>query len=337
MWKEKQTLQLSPKFQRRPVWKTPAKSFLIDTILREMTIPPLYIRLVQDETKSRTIREVVDGQQRVRAVLEFINEGFRLLGTLQGSWRGKSFSQLTRAEQTRIRSHSFAVEIFKGISDPQVLEVFCRLNMNGVPLNKQELRNGTYFGSFKQTSYRLAHQYLEFWRVHKLFSEQSIARMLEVELTSELIIAGLAGMQDKKKSVDQFYKDHEENFPGMIAAESRFCETMLEISEAFGKTLAETEFRRPPLFYTLYCVVYHHRFGMPSILRASPRRGLNQSERHSLREAAEKLSDIITKAKEDKAFTPAKKHIAFLAASARQTDNLNPRKERFNSLYDAAF
>lgn len=91
-------------------------------------------------------------------------------------------------------SFSFSVEMFKGISDEQILEVFCRLNMNGVGFNRQELRNGKYFGLFKTTSYSLALPYLEMWRKHKIFSEQNVARMLEVELTSELLIAGHEGM-----------------------------------------------------------------------------------------------------------------------------------------------
>src|SRR5204863_2477103 len=135
----------------------------------------------------------------------------------------------------------------------QILEVFCRLNMNGVPLNRQELRNGKYFGLFKNASYGLAFKYLEFWRGNKIFNEQSIARMLEVELTSELLIAGSAGMQDKKKSIDSFYRDWENSYPNQTRDENRFIETLGIISEVFpDKELSSSAFRRPPLFYSLY-------------------------------------------------------------------------------------
>src|SRR5262249_28333378 len=154
-------------------------------------------------------------------------------------------------------------EIFKGISDSQVLEVFCRLNMNGVPLNKQEIRNGKYFGLFKQVSYSLAHQYLEFWRRHGVFTEIAIARMLEVELTSELLIATNDGMQDKKGTIDDFYREFEEAYPNQARDEKRFCETIGAISETFNGDLKASAFHRPPLFYTLYCVVFHHLFGLP--------------------------------------------------------------------------
>ena|ERR1700674_2267655 len=197
LWQEKELFQITPKFQRRPVWKTPARSYFIDTMLRGMTVPPIYLRKTQDAAKTKTIREVVDGQQRVRGVLEFIAGEYKLSNNLKAPWAGKRFEELSEDQQRMIREFSFPTETFKGISDQQILEVFCRLNMNGVALNRQELRNGRYFGLFKTASSELALAYLEFWRKHKVFSEQSIARMLEVELVSELLIAGRDGMQDK--------------------------------------------------------------------------------------------------------------------------------------------
>jgi hypothetical protein len=307
LWQENEILVITPKFQRRPVWKTPARSYFIDTLLRGMTVPPLYFRMTQNPAKTKMIREVVDGQQRVRSVLEFISDGYRLSKTLKATWAGRKFSLLTEAQKLQITSFGFTAEIFKGISDKQVLEVFCRLNMNGVPLNKQELRNGKFFGFFKQTSFELALTYLQFWRQHKIFTEQSIARMLEVELTSELLIAGNKGMQDKKTSLDTFYSDWEESYPTQARDEKRFKETMLVLSEAFvGDLLAESAFRRPPLFYTLYCVVHHCLFGLPGVNRVSPKKKLNANERDSLREAVEALSEKIAGAKDPTIETPAR-------------------------------
>jgi uncharacterized protein with ParB-like and HNH nuclease domain len=65
MWMGADDLVITPKFQRRPVWRTPARSFFIDTLLRGMTVPPIYLRLAQNEAKKKKVREVVDGQQRV--------------------------------------------------------------------------------------------------------------------------------------------------------------------------------------------------------------------------------------------------------------------------------
>src|SRR5438105_213486 len=88
MWREKGVLDITPKFQRRSVWQTPARSYFIDTILRGMTVPPIYLRKTQDEKKTRELRQVVGGQQRVRSVLEFMMGEYRLSKTLNAPWRG---------------------------------------------------------------------------------------------------------------------------------------------------------------------------------------------------------------------------------------------------------
>jgi hypothetical protein len=336
LWSANDELVISPKFQRRPVWKAPAKSFFIDTILREMIAPPIYVRLIQSKGKTHVVREVIDGQQRIRAVLDYIDGNYRLARTPKTPWSGKSFSDLTDAQRRTIRSFRFSVEVFAAISDAEVLELFCRLNMNSIPLNSQELRNGKFFGALKQSAYRLALDYLEFWRTFRIFTEYNIARMLEVMMTSELLIAGMEGMQDKKTSLDDFYLRLDKSYPTENKDARRFRETMDTIAESLDSDLADSEFSRPPLFYTLYCVTYHYMFGMPGIQRKSPKRKLTSAGRESLRSAAEELSDIISSSR-DKASSVPKRFVPFVTACLRQTDNIQPRKERFNTLYDAAF
>lgn len=337
LWQGGGLLEISPKFQRRSVWRTPARSFFIDTLLRGMTVPPIYLRKAQNLTTTKTVRQVVDGQQRIRAVLEFLSDGYKLSGNLKAPWAGKRYSALSEDEKHKIKHAKFSCETFDGISDQQVLKVFARLNSHGVPLNKQELRNGQWFGVFKQLSYTLALDYLEFWRNQQIFKELGIARMLEVELTSELLIAGNVGMQDKKGSIGDFYEDWDENYLEADRDEKRFRETMTAISETFGsQSLAATEYRRPPIFYSLYCVVYHRMYGLPDVRRATPKKRLTVDDRDSLHEAVSHLSDVIRQSKDPAVKTP-QKYQAFIIASSRQTDNLKPRTTLFNTLFEAAF
>lgn len=44
LWQENKMLEITPKFQRRSVWRTPARSYFIDTLLRGMTVPELGMR-----------------------------------------------------------------------------------------------------------------------------------------------------------------------------------------------------------------------------------------------------------------------------------------------------
>lgn len=281
------------------------------------------------------MNEVIDGQQRVSAVLDYIDGKYRLSRNLSSDWAGKTFRDLTAAHRQAIMNHSFSTEIFLGITDLEVLEIFARLNTYSVPLNAQELRNGKYFGSFKQSMYSLAIEHLEFWRRQKIFSERSIARMLEVELTSELSIALLDGMQDKKKSIDEFYGRYEEEYRSRSQIERRFREVIDEINEVFDEGIASTEFSRAPLFYSLFCAVAHRRFGLPNSALATPKKTLNAAEREGLADAVQRLSDTIEKAREGDAIPNSLK--GFVGASLTQTDNIKPRQERLRVLYQRAF
>jgi hypothetical protein len=335
-WNETGGLELSPKFQRRNVWKTPARSYLIDTLINGMPVPPIYLRVTQNKERTRTVREVIDGQQRLRAVLDFVQEKYALSKSVRPDLGGKRFSQLSIELQNQINNYSFNCEVFQSISDEDVLAIFSRLNTYSVSLNKQELRNGKYFGLFKQTAYELAHEHLQFWRVNRIFTEDGIARMLEVETTSEIMIAMLAGQQNKKNSIDQFYAEYDETFTQRQATIDQFRKVIDVIGDAFGDDLAGTEFRRVPFFYSLSCVVAHRLFGIPKEPLASPRkRRLTKDEQSSLKDAVTYLSDKIISVKNEEPVT--KEMLSFVNAGLRQADNIRPRQIRFNTLYKRAF
>ncbi len=123
--------------------------------------------------------------------------------------------------------------------------------------------------------------------------------MLEVELTSELMIAQLDGLQDKKKSIDTFYEKYDETFGDQKRVETRFGSTIDAIEESVEDTLNDSEFRRPPLFYSLFCAVYHRSYGLPNFNMSSPKHALIQTEKNNLASAIAKLSEVIENAREN--------------------------------------
>jgi hypothetical protein len=334
-WREASALVLTPKFQRRGVWTTPARSYLIDTLIRRLPVPPLYLRVRQSDDHRRIIREVIDGQQRISAVLDFMDGKYALTRSLPAPYGGKTFRALAPEYQDAIRQYSFICEVLQAVSDEQVLEMFTRLNTYSVSLNNQELRNGRYFGFFKQTCYGLAHAHLEFWRRHHIFSDRGIARMLEVEFTSELAIAAMAGLQDKKASVSKFYAEYDDDFPEQQAVEAQFRANIDTIEDAVGSAIEDSAFRRVPLFYSLFCAVHHRQFGLPGVVIETPRKALTHSERQQLRETVTLLSSAL-ELEEEKEPVPSR-YQQFVVACLRQTDNVQPRRVRLETLYRLAF
>jgi hypothetical protein len=341
-WFRAGRLRLSPDFQRGEVWKRNAKAFLIDTMLRGFPIPPLHIRLVS-EPDAGLVREVIDGQQRLTAVIQYL-EGRFSLTTHQGApgapppWAGLKFRGLTPDLQRRILDYSFRCEVYKGqIDDLLIREIFSRINMYSVPLNDQEIRNGKYFGEFKQAVYSLAREHEEFWLAAGIFTQTAIARMLDARLVSEVLVAEIAGQQDKKTTLDTYYNRYEEKWPERDLYVERFRGTMDDIRSAVGEILRDTDFRRAPLFYTLFVVVYHRRYGMEQRLPEnepgmppSPLAPLSDAACRRLADAAAFLTDVLSDEVSDPAYSE------FRRASSRQTDNIRPRLARFRVLWDEA-
>src|SRR5947208_1012015 len=99
---ESETLDLTPQFQRRPVWTDEQSSYLIDTILSGLPIPEIYIRS-SSTPKGKARYEVIDGQQRIRAVLEFGANDLELNGEhVNAKWSGKRFDEDRKS--TRLNS-----------------------------------------------------------------------------------------------------------------------------------------------------------------------------------------------------------------------------------------
>jgi hypothetical protein len=336
-WNEGGTLVISPKFQRRGVWTRPAQSYLIDTLLLGLPVPPIYLRVTQDAARKSMIREVVDGQQRISSILDFMADKYALSKNIESPYVGKRFSALGQEEQDKISQYSLICEVFYGVEDSDILRIFARLNTHAVKLNAQELRNGRFFGEFKRTAYDLAFEHLEFWRKGRVFTEQAIARMQEAELTSELLVLAMAGLQDKKNSIDNFYAKYDEGFQDRPKLEDHFRRTIDEINNSIGDNLVSTEFRRVPIFYSLYSAVYHRLYGVPKSDMETPASGrLSRDEGESLYNAVLSLSAILTSAKDEDDVVPAG-FDAFVRACLRQTDNLRPRQIRMETIYRLAF
>src|SRR5437764_667186 len=137
-WNEQGELTLAPKFQRRDVWAPKAKSYLIDTIVRGKPIPKLYMRQSVAPTGRRTTREIVDGQQRLRTVLHYIDDGFRISKAHNREFGGKFFSQLDEETQKDILKYEFGVDLLQDMPDNEVYDLFARINTYAEKLKPQE-------------------------------------------------------------------------------------------------------------------------------------------------------------------------------------------------------
>jgi uncharacterized protein with ParB-like and HNH nuclease domain len=180
-WQRSGTLDLRPVFQRRPVWKSSAKSLLIDSVVRGYPIPIILIRQVQDLQSLRQRMEVVDGQQRLRTLLAFMDpdslpdysaesDSFTIRRIHNPEIGEKPFARLPDDIKQILLSYEFSTHVFPATTgDDLIFRIFARLNSTGLSLRPQEIRNSQFHGHFKTLVYELSFESLDYWKKWKVF------------------------------------------------------------------------------------------------------------------------------------------------------------------------
>ena len=288
-WDDRGQLEISPKFQRRSVWSPQAKSYLIDTILKDKPLPKIFIRATTDPKTKKTVREIVDGQQRIRAILSFVKDGFRISKIHNEEFGGLLYSELPDEVQGEFLKYELSVDLLLDVQDRDILDVFARLNTYSVSLNKQELFNAKYFGYFKQLVYKLSGDFYMFWTENHIFTDTKIMRMAEAELMTDLLIAALAGIQSKK-SAEKFYIEYDEIFENRKQIEINIKSIMDLIGNLFGETLKTSNFRTVPNFYGLFVSLYHMNYGIPNMVL--PRKTITETNIFKIINALEDINSI---------------------------------------------
>ena len=210
-WMNDKALVLNPEFQRRNIWPEPAKSYFIDTLLEELPIPNIYMRSVTDPTTMRTYREVVDGQQRLRTIRDFVQNRIQL-GSNAGAFKGMRYEDLEVTDQERLLAYQIGVVQLFGATDDKVLDIFNRLNAYGLSLNPQELRHGKFQGGpfkgvFRRAVIESSKRWIILWDRYKVVSVRSRVRMADDELMAQMLGVVLQGVQDGgQRTINRLYK-----------------------------------------------------------------------------------------------------------------------------------
>jgi hypothetical protein len=283
-WESSRQLVLSPAFQRRAVWTTKAKSYLIDTVLRGKPMPKVLITQSLVDGKNR--RTVVDGQQRLRAILEYMADDFAIMRTHNREYAGLRYSELPDEIRNDFWQYEIGVDVLFNTELSELLDIFARLNTYSVKLNSTELLNANYLGTFKTTAHELGHTYAEYWRTAGVFTDGQLARMGEVEMAADLLGALLVGISSRKQ-IPIFYRDFDDDDDDVNAAAMTFHQVMSILAEVYpAEDLKGTNFKRVHFFYSAFLAVAHLTQGIPSI------RDVVRSDHFSPSRARVALDDI---------------------------------------------
>ena len=253
-WSEAQRLELQPDFQRRTVWSATARIMLMDTILRGVPMPKIF--LANTIRNGSTYRIVIDGQQRITAILDFLRDAFSLDEPYTGDKKGKKFSELDQETQDRFLSYQIDFNEAVNPSEAEAREVYARVNKYTVPLTKQELRKADFPGDFLSVSEELAVS--GYFDTIGIFTPANRRRYADVEYISELLATMIDRIQDEQATLDSLYMKYakwEEGHKKEI--EERFSDVLREFRLIFNDSfdISKTRFRQKADFYTLFLVI----------------------------------------------------------------------------------
>lgn len=258
-WDKNGLLELSPDFQRRSVWSDKAKSYLIDTVLRGKPMPKIII--TQRLEGAKNVRVVVDGQQRLRAILGYYNGDFKISKAHNKELSKYSYQTLPNSLDKEFLKYELGLDLLFDIPYQEILDIFARINSYTVKLQTQEIFNAKYLGFFKQTVYSLGYKYVNYFIEAGILTRAKVTRMAEAELSADLFVALLSGVQTNK-GIESFYKEYEDVQANLEEIEKKFDKVMSFVGSIYkAEDLRNTNYSRVQLFYTLFTSIAHLLYG----------------------------------------------------------------------------
>lgn len=222
-----------PQYQRTGVWGNAKNQLLIDSILRGYDIPKIYLT---NSTDSNYEHEVVDGQQRLKAIWGFYNDNYTLGEDSKdlpiGDFSGKKYSELSSDIQDELDLYQLSVVIIEKSTPEEIRDLFLRLQ-EGVALNPPEKRNAMTGNMRNFIADLTCH------KVFKIIPKEDI-RFMYADWLAHVICLELAnGPADVKASNLKEMYENNKRFDKISNKAKKIKSILNFITESFGVSTPE--------------------------------------------------------------------------------------------------
>lgn len=224
------TLNVSPEFQRRGVWNAKARMLLADSVVRGVPIGA--ITLYADDASGYDQYEVIDGKQRLSALLDFLADDFQIKtstiasagldddefdldnDSVTNECHGRLFTEFPQPRRMAMLQYKLPVFVVRG-SRSDAIRSFTRMNQSSYSLKPQEIRNAFFNDSdYLRKSISLAEELESFVAEGAppffvglgVMSKDAHLRMQDIQFISELILLVLEGPQHRRDTLDGAYE-----------------------------------------------------------------------------------------------------------------------------------
>jgi hypothetical protein len=325
-WVRKRELIVNKEYQRASgLWPLSAKSYFIDTILKGFPFPKIYFHEKVDKELKKPKREIVDGQQRIVTIVEFLDNKLTLSNS--SDFEGQRFEDLEETLKDAFYAYPVSVDVIRNAERPEILEMFRRMNAYTLPLNAAEKRQSDFFGEFKSWVNKTLDEYgalLVNWGV---LSSRQILRMLDTELIADLALALNEGIvSTSPKKLREMYDNNDREFPTRELFDERLAGTLTFIRNNMSY-ITGTYLTKTHVFHSLVCALIHNRWGLRNGEEVIGMPAID--DYWTTPEAAERGLRVLAAAHEDKDLT---RYEEYVTAASEGGNRVNQRAARVHWL-----
>lgn len=219
-------LDLSPDFQRKFVWTQEHQEEFLDTILHGFPFPEIYVcQGITDTKKLRTTQKVIDGQQRLTTIKNYIENDFKKDLRIV-----PSFEKLTEEQREDFLSYQIVVRDIGKVEETLIREIFRRINLTKFKLDDIEIHNAIYDGKFIQVAKELANE-VEL-NQFGVFHESEFTRMADVHFFLQVMSTLVrGGYFPRDNEVEKCIAEFNEEFPDSYKVKSQVLKAIAIIKD----------------------------------------------------------------------------------------------------------
>ncbi|RWQ31750.1 MAG: DUF262 domain-containing protein [Mesorhizobium sp.] len=235
-----------PDWQRSKVWSVEQKRRLIDTVLQGWKLPKFYFQKTQENPDEF---DVVDGQQRLTAIWEFLGGELTLTSEQATKFGGSDYDSLPEALSDAFDDYEIEYDEITNATDAEVKEFFQRLQ-GGLPLTSSEKLNSVHS---KLRDYCVTAAKLPFFSETTAISNK---RHSHFDIVAKVVTIEIEGL-DAGLRFDDVKKVFETNsgFSAQSAAAKRVNQALKYLHQSFPES--QTLFRNRTIIQSILTLVCH--------------------------------------------------------------------------------
>ncbi len=268
------SLILQPPFQRKFVWSNFHKEKFIETILRGLPFPEIYMAQSGiDIDKIEASEVIVDGQQRLTTIKDYIDGLF----IPSRSSKIKKYSELTESEKKDFLKYLIIIRDLGDIEPAEIKEIFRRINLTRYSLEQVEIHNAIYDGKFISTAKEI--MAISSFSELEIFSDSEITRMADLLF----ILMVLSTIENESYfardlEIEKFIIKFNDDYPSADLRKKRFIKVLKLIKELALKP--DSLWLKKSNFFTMF--VEFFKANIDYKMAAEIRKSLSDFEKHIL-------------------------------------------------------